>query len=168
MIREISYHDSREYLNKFQKEEKSYGVDWYDCEDKDATYIWWIESEVISENPLGFLSYKKMILTNSIDFVYIIKIYVLKTHRSENPILIEGERVSIILFKELDKKEVNILTLESACTELDVYYKNLGFSYNKEISGEFSKSIGTSEKIMYRRKEDILFTDAERNMFGEL
>ena len=168
MIREISYHHSREYLNKFQKEEKSYDVGWYDCEDKDATYIWWIESEDIPENPLGFLSYKKMILPNSIDFVYIVKIYVLKTYRGKNPILIEGKRVSIILFRELDKKEVKILTLEPACSKLDVYYKNLGFSYNEEISEEFSKAIGTSEKIMYRRKEDILFTDAERNMFGEL
>lgn len=164
MIRELSYLDSQKYLGEFQKEENSYGADWYDCEDENSQYIWWLDIE----KPLGFLSYKKMILPNKIDFVYIVKIYVLKTHRGEEAVLIDGERVSEILFSEIDKKGVNILTLESACEKLDVYYKDLGFEYNVAISNEFASVIGTREEILYRRKKSLLdmMSDAEKEMFG--
>jgi len=132
MIKELSYEESKEYLSRFQQEEKSYGADWYDCEDHpNATYIWFLSVESISEKPLGFLSYKKMILPNKVDFVYIVKIYALHTHRGEHPILFNGKRVSEILFDEIDKKGVNILTLESACEKLDIYYEGLGYIFSK-------------------------------------
>ena len=137
MIKELSYEESKEYLYKFQIKEKSYGTDWYDCEDENATYIWLIEIENINEKPLGFLSYKKMILPIKVGFIYIVKIYTLYTHRGEKPTLFNGNRVSEILFNEIDRKGINILTLESACEKLDIYYKSLGFKYNKEISDEF-------------------------------
>jgi len=164
MIRELSYSDSEVYLAKFQKEEKSYSTDWYNCEDENAQYIWWLEIE----KPLGFLSYKKMILPNKIDFVYIVKIYVLKTYRGENPILVEEKRVSEKLFSELDRKGVNILTLESACENLDIFYKSLGFEYNVDISNQFASVIGTREQIMYRQKnsQSDMMSDAEKEMFG--
>jgi len=168
MIKEISYINSREYLSLFQAEEKSYGTDWYDCEDENATYIWWIDVTEVNEKPLGFLSYKILILPNKIDFVYIVKIYVLKSHRGENPILVEEERVSLILFREIERKGINILTLESACETLDDYYKSLGFEYNEDISNIFANEIGTREQIMYRKAEDINLSDEEKNMFGDI
>jgi len=168
MIKELSYKESREYLYKFQREENSYGTDWYDCEDESATYIWLILIEDRSDKPLGFLSYKKMILPNKVDFVYIVKIYVLHTYGGEYATLFNGNRVSKILFDEIDKKGVNILTLESACEQLDIYYKSLGFKYNKEISDEFSRVIGTREEIMYRIKNDVELTNEEKNMFGDI
>ena len=148
----MSFIESEKYLDDFQKLENSYGADWYDCEYKSAKYIWLIEN---IENPLGFLSYRVLVLPNKIDFVYIVKIYTLNTHRGKNPILVEEERVSEILFRQIDRKDVNILTLESACEELDSYYKSLGFKYNEEISQVFAQEIRTTEPIMYRRKEVI-------------
>ena len=117
-IKELSFFDSQSYLNRFQLLEKAYGADWYGAEDENATYIWLIED---INKPLGFLSYKVLILPNRIEFVYIVKIYVLKSHRGNNPILFEDERVSKILFRQIDKKGVDILTLEYACENLDFY-----------------------------------------------
>jgi len=150
-IRESTFENSRELLAKFQRLENSYGADWYDCEEESAKYIWLIEN---IENPLGFLSYKVLVLPNQIDFIYIVKIYILKSHRGQNPTRIEEERVSEILFRQIDRKDVNILTLESACEELDVYYQSLGFKYNEEMSEIFAKVIGTREQIMYRARQD--------------
>jgi len=59
------------------------------------------------------------------------------------------------------------LTLESACKELDVYYKSLEFKYNEEISNKFSKIIGISEKIMYKQKKDIELSDEEKIFFSK-
>ncbi|MGJ0330077.1 GNAT family N-acetyltransferase [Aliarcobacter cryaerophilus] len=146
-IQNLDFHNSRFLLNKFQVLEKSFGMDWYDCEDENAKYIWIVED---IENPLGFLSYKIMPHPNKIDFIYIVKIYVLKDYRAENPKLIEEERVSEILFRQIERQGINILTLESACAKLDTHYEKLGFTYNKDLSGIFSSIIGTSEKIMVR------------------
>ena len=117
-VKELSFIESKKYLHLFQKLENSYGADWYDAEDEGSRYIWLIED---INKPLGFLSYKVLVLPNRIDFVYIVKIYVLKSHRGNNPILFEDERVSKILFRQIDKKGVDILTLEYACENLDFY-----------------------------------------------
>jgi hypothetical protein len=147
-IKELVFEDSKQFLDKFQKLENSYGTDWYDCEDKEAKYIWLIKD---IENPLGFLSYKILLHPNQKDFIYIVKIYVLEDYRGKIPILIEDERVSEILFRQINRKGVNILTLESACDKLDNYYKSLGFKYNEDISNVFSSAIGTKEKIMVKQ-----------------
>jgi len=168
MIKELDYQNSREYLGKFQYFEKSYEADWYDCEDEKATYIWWIEVEVTDEKPLGFLSYKQMISPNRVDFIYIVKIYVLHTHRGQEASLIDGERVSMILFRELVKKEVNILTLESACKDLDKYYETLGFMYIKDVNFEFTSIIGTEEKIMIKIQDRRLLSENEQQIFGRI
>lgn len=147
-VRELSYIDSRELLYKFQLLENSNYMDWYDCEVESANYIWLIENIV---NPLGFLSYKILPLPNQTDFVYIVKIYVLETYRGSSAILIEEERASEILLRIIERKGIDILTLESACDPLDHRYKELGFEYIEEISQEFGRVIGTSEKIMYKR-----------------
>ena len=147
-IKELVFEDSKQFLDKFQKLENSYGADWYDCEDKEAKYIWLIKD---IENPLGFLSYKILLHPNQKDFIYIVKIYVLEAYRGKIPILIEDERVSEILFRQINKKGVNFLTLESACDKLDNYYESLGFKYNEDISNVFSSIIGTKEKIMVKQ-----------------
>lgn len=146
-IQNLDFLNSREFLNKFQLLEKSYGANWYDCEDEGAKYIWILEG---IDNPLGFLSYKILPHPNQIDFIYIVKIYVLSNYSGENPILIEEERVSEILFRQLEREGINILTLESACEKLDTHYEKFGFKYNKDVSGIFSSIIGTSEKIMVK------------------
>lgn len=166
-IKELSYDESRELILTFEflEQPSPLSTDWVDVEEDKAKYIWLIEN---IEKPLGFLSYKKLILPNQVDFIYIVKIYVLKSHRGSNPILVEEERVSEILFREIDKRNVNILTLESACEELDRYYESLGFEYNKEISDIFAKEIETTEQIMYRKKKDIEIelSDEEKKMFS--
>ena len=154
-IKELSFFDLQSYLNRFQLLEKAYGAE---------TYIWLFEN---IDNPIGFLSYKVLGLPNIIHFVYILKIYVLELYRGNNPILVEDERVSKILFRQIDKKGLDILTLESACKKLDFYYENLGFEYNKEISNKFSKIIGISEQIMYKQKKDIELSDEEKIFFSK-
>jgi len=148
-ITELSFLESKKLLYTFQKLEKSYGADWYDCEEEDASYIWIIEN---IDNPLGFLSYKVFLHPNQRDFIYIVKIYVREAHRGENPILIDNRRVSKILFREINKKDVDLLTLESADEKLDKYYKKLGFQYNADISREIASIIGINEQVMYRAK----------------
>ena len=146
-IQNLDFSNSKFLLNKFQALEESFGVDWYDCEDENAKYIWIIKD---IDNPLGFLSYKILLHPNKIDFIYIVKIYVLKYYRGKNPALIEEEKVSEILFRQIDRKEINILTLESSCEKLDNYYEKLGFEYNRDISEIFSPIVGTNEKIMVK------------------
>lgn len=146
-IQNLDFSNSKFLLDRFQSLEKSYGMDWYDFDDENAKYIWIVED---IEIPLGFLSYKILPHPNKIDFIYIVKIFVLRDYRGETPKLIEEERVSEILFRQIERQGINILTLESACTKLDTHYKKLGFVYNKDLSGIFSSIIGTSEKIMVR------------------
>lgn len=146
-IQNLDFSNSRSFLKRFQILENSFGMDWYDCEDENAKYIWIIEN---IENPLGFLSYKILPHPNQIDFIYIVKIYVLEDYRGENPRLIEEERVSEILFRQIDRQGINILTLESACERLDTHYEKLGFKYNKDVSGVFSSIIGTAQKVLVR------------------
>ena len=147
-IQNLDFHDSRFLLNKFQGLEKSFGMDWYDCEDENAKYIWVINGV---DNPLGFLSYK--ILFDSIikEYIYIVKIYVLSQYRGQTPILIEEERVSEILFRQIERQGINILTLESACEELDDYYESLGFRNMQEVSDRFSQITGTHAKIIVKK-----------------
>ena len=155
VIREFTFENSRELLAKFQLLEKSYSTDWYDCEDENAQYIWLIKD---IKNPLGFLSYKILLHPNQIDFIYIVKIYVLEDYRGETPILIEEEKVSVILFRQIDRKNITILTLESSCIKLDNYYDNLGFKYYEDVSGVFAQIIGTNEKVMVKQ----LFGNSEQ------
>lgn len=147
-VKNLDYFNSIAFLNKFQILEESYSADWYDCEDENAEYIWIVED---IENPLGFLSYKILPHPNTIDFIYIVKIYVLKDYRGRTPILIEEEKVSEILFRQIDRKGINILTLESSCEKLDEYYENLGFEYNKDLSEMFSSIIVTTERILVKQ-----------------
>lgn len=146
-IQDLDFSNSRFFLNKFQASENSYGMDWYDCEDENAKYIWAIEG---IDNPLGFLSYKILFDPNITEYIYIVKIYVLSQYRGQTPILIEEERVSEILFRQIEKKEIDILTLESACEELDDYYESLGFRNMQEVSDIFSQIIGTHAKIIVK------------------
>ena len=146
-IQNLDFSNSKPLLDRFQILEKSYGMDWFDCEDENAKYIWVVED---IENPLGFLSYKILPHPNQIDFIYIVKIYVLEDYRGKNPRLIEEERVSEILFRQIDRQGINILTLESACERLDTHYEKLGFKYNKDVSGIFSSIIGTTQKTLVR------------------
>ena len=95
-IQNLDFSNSRFFLNKFQASENSYGMDWYDCEDENAKYIWAIEG---IDNPLGFLSYKILPHPNQIDFIYIVKIYVLSDYRGKDPILIEEERVFPLIWE---------------------------------------------------------------------
>ena len=162
-IRESTFENSRELLVKFQRLENSYGADWYDCEEERANYIWLIENR---DNPLGFLSYKILVLPNKKDFIYIVKIYVLKSHRGQNPTLIEEERVSEILFRQIYRKGIKFLTLESACEKLDVYYESLGYEYNEEISSEFSSTIGTGGLMMTKIIREEELSDIEKGLFG--
>ena len=161
LVRELSYIDSRELLHKFQLLENSYAADWYGAEDESADYIWLIENIV---NPLGFLSYKLLVLPDKTGFVYIVKIYVLEDYRGSDAIPIEEERASEILLREIERKGINILTLESACDALDNRYEELGFEYIEEISREFGSIIGTVDKIMYKH----IRVNTEENIISQL
>ncbi len=166
-IQELSFTESQEFISVFEFLEKPSfnGMDWVDVEDENATYIWLLED---IKKPLGFLSYKIILMPNQIDFIYIVKIYVLKTHRSKKPILIDGKRASMILFEQIYKKDINILTLESADEKLDIYYQKLGFKYNVELSKELSKVIDTrNREIMYKidKREEIELSEVEKKFF---
>lgn len=146
-IQNLDFHDSKFLLNKFQGLEKSFGMDWYDCEDENAKYIWVIKGV---DNPLGFLSYKILFDSSIKEYIYIVKIYVLSQYRGKTPILIEEERVSEILFRQIERQGINILTLESACEELDDYYESLGFRNIQEVNIGVSQITGTHAKIIVK------------------
>ena len=68
-IKEMSYMESRELLNKFQISEQEhdlYLTNWVDVVDESAKYIWAIEN---FEDPRGFLSYKILPLANANEFI---------------------------------------------------------------------------------------------------
>ena len=146
-IKEFDYQSSKHLLKRFQIIEKSYGANWFNCEDENSQYIWIIEN---TDNPLGFLSFKILIHPNQKDFIYIVKIYVQRQYRGENPLLVNKERVSQILFRQIESKGVNILTLESADEKLDAYYEQQGFKYNEDISNFFAPVIGTNDKVVVK------------------
>lgn len=146
-IQNLDFSNSKFLLDRFQSLEKSYGMDWYDFDDENAKYIWIVED---IEIPLGFLSYKILPHPNKIDFIYIVKIFVLRDYRGETPKLIEEERVSEILFRQIERQGINILTLESACEELDDYYESLGFRNIQEVNNGFSQITGTHAKIIVK------------------
>jgi hypothetical protein len=168
---ELSYQDSIELIKKFELLENPnpQSMDWSYIHESKATYIWLLEDSI---NPLGFLSYKILLHPNKTNFIYIVKIYVLKGYKkyegnkAEEPILIEGKKVSRILFEEIYKKGVNILTLESACEKLDIYYERLGFKKNKEMSDFFAPIIGTNEQIMTKLVKEPKLSDIEKELFG--
>lgn len=146
-IQNLDFYNSRLLLSKFQASENSFCMDWYDCEDENAKYIWAIEGV---DNPLGFLSYKVLFDSSINEYIYIVKIYVLSEYRGETPKLIEEERVSKILFRQIERQGINILTLESACEKLDDYYESLGFRNIQEVSDGFSQITGTHAKIIVK------------------
>lgn len=160
----MSYLDSREYLYKFQTTEKSFGTDWVDAEEETANYIWLLEN---IHDPKGFLSYKVYILQNTDEFLYIVKIYVLNDYRGEEPILINDERVSQILFRELSNKGINILTLESADEKLDTYYESLGFKYNETKSKIYSEVIDIRGRLIMVKEINKEIPEEEKQLFGE-
>lgn len=162
IIEELSNDDSKKYLDIFLRAEEKQlkrfiGSDWYDCDDEYATYIWLLNG---IDEPLGFLSYKLIFLDDTKDFIYIVKVYVLKNHRGKNPILIEERRVSHMLFQEIYQKGINILTLESADDKLDSYYKRLGFEYNEEISRILSGKIDSKNRqILHRFEKEYVISE---------
>jgi len=165
-LQELSFSDSREFLYKFQKTEKAYGAEWYDVEESEATFIWLIEDLA---NPLGFLSYKIFALPESQEFLYIVKIYVLNTHRGKDALMIEGERVSEVLFRVIENKGMNILTLESSDERLDEYYKSLGFGFNPELSSMYGSIIDTrNRKIIFRNTQryEVDLSAQEKQFFS--
>jgi hypothetical protein len=167
----MSYLESRELLNKFQileQEHDLYLTNWVDVEDESVRYIWAIEN---FDDPRGFLSYKILALANVNEFIYIVKIYVLKDYRGKTPILIDDERVSQILFRQISVKDIDILTLESADEKLDKYYKSMGFEYNEEKSRIYSQIIDSKNRqIMVREinkeipEEELRLFVASKNM----
>ena len=166
-IKELSFTKSKEFISIFEFLERPLPIsmDWIDVEDANATYIWLLED---IKKPLGFISYRTLQMPNKIDFIYIVKIYVLKSHRGKEPTLIKEERVSMLLFQQVYKKSVNILTLESSDKKLDLYYQKLGFKYNVELSKELSKVIDTrNREIMYKidTKEEVSLSDVEKKFF---
>jgi len=163
-VKELSFMESKPFLNTFYIEEKPTFSDWYEAEDETAEYIWIIEDFT---KPRGFLSYKVFVLPNSEDFLYIVKIYALNGYKGREAILFNEERVSEILFRQIVIKGINILTLESADEKLDAYYKKLGFEYNAEKSRIFSSVIdGKSRDIMIREVKRTI-SDTEKHLFGE-
>lgn len=170
MIQELDYNNSRKYLEYIEKvslskctcleEISKFLFDWEEATDKTSQYIW-VQNDI--ESPLGFLSYKIYPIPNSKEFLYIVKIYVLSEYRGENPILIDDERVSQLLFREIERKGINIFTLESANSKLDIYYKKLGFIENVEINRILSPIIGKNRKIMARiNNKDELLSHTEK------
>lgn len=164
-IKEMSYMESRELLNKFQISEQEhdlYLTNWVDVVDESAKYIWAIEN---FEDPRGFLSYKILPLANANEFIYIVKIYVLKDYRGKTPILIDDERVSQILFRQISIKNVDILTLESADIKLDKYYKSMGFEYNEEKSRIYSQVIDSKNRQIMVREINKEISEEEMQLF---
>lgn len=166
MIQELNFIDSKRYLDTFYFKEKPSCSDWYEAEESNAQYIWKFANIDI---PIGFLSYKVYQLPNTKEFLYIVKIFVLKEYRGESPILIENERVSQILFREIERKGINILTLESADIKLDGYYKKLDYKKNEEMNRIISPIIGKKRDIMVKIiNREVEFSEEELKVLGRI
>jgi hypothetical protein len=169
----LSRDASETLLSYFNVLEKAYlTTDWAGSEDGDK-YIWLIDNSVLPEKPIGFIAYKEYSLHNMEEFIFIVKIYVLKGFsRVPNPHLIENKKASNILLERLEALGKPIITLESACGKLDKHYEDFfGFKYNVEIANQFSKIIGIKgEHIMYKKinapKLDIS-KDEQNRLFGK-
>lgn len=170
---ERSRDESQNLLNYFNDLEKAYlTTDWSGSEDGDK-YIWLIDNSVVPEKPIGFIAYKEYLLHNKKEFIFIVKIYVLKGFsRVPNPFLIDDKKASMILFERLEALGKSIITLESACEKLDKHYEYFfGFIYNDDIANQFSEIINIKgEHIMYKKintpKLDIS-KDEQDKLFGK-
>ncbi len=176
IMRELSKPESQEYIDRFQRLEYSYRVastDWYGSEDANF-YIWLIDITSEPEIPIGFIGYKVFALDDGEAFIYIVKFFVLKEYKKynnrSNVKLVEGEKVSSLLFKEIKSKGMNIITLTSANSKLDIYYTNAyGFTHNEQICGKLADIIGEfSEGLLYLEviKKNFKVEDNLKNLFG--
>ena len=173
----LSRDESETLLSYFNILDKAYlTTDWAGSEDGDK-YIWLIDNSFEPEKPIGFIAYKEEFLHNTEEFIFIVKIYVLKGFsRVHNPHLIDNMKASEILLKRLEALGKPIITLESACEKLDKHYETFfKFIYNEDIANLFSKTLGIEGKhIMYKKNntqksdssESAISKDEENKMFG--
>jgi len=158
---ERNYRQSEELLKEFQITEKVFGCEWDDAEDENANYIWVVDI-VESERPIGFLAYKLLYLREKTEFTYILKLFVLNEYRGENPILMEDERISKVLFNTVVRKGYKIVTLEPSCERLEEHYQEeFGFKYIETISKIFANVIDATKyrKILYWLEHDEVEND---------
>lgn len=154
---ELSREESQQYLALFQKlEYKSRlpSTDWYGGDDA-SFYIWAVDITDGEKIPIGFIGYDLFALSKDEEFIYIVKFFVLgeyKKYYNKSVVkLIEGEKLSSILFKEIIAKGKNIITLTFANEKLkDHYNREFGFIHNKEISEKLADIVGTtSDDFLY-------------------
>lgn len=154
---DLSKEKSQEYLDLFQKLEYQNRVpstDW-DGGDDANFYIWAVDITDGGKIPICFIGYDLFALSKDEEFIYIVKFFILgeyKKYYNKSVVkLIEGEKLSSILFKEIIAKGKNIITLTFANEKLKHYYnREFGFIHNKEISEKFADIVGTtSDDFLY-------------------
>lgn len=158
---ERDYRRSQVLLKEFQITEQVFGCEWDDAEDYAANYIWVVDI-VESERPIGFLAYKLLYLKQEKAFTYILKLFVLNEYRGEDPVLMDGERVSKVLFNTVVRKGYEIVTLEPSCERLEEHYQDeFGFKYVETISKIFADAIDAVKyrKILYWMEYDEVEND---------
>lgn len=149
-FQELSYRDSSKFLYQFHQFEKKSYQDLYTDRKNDARYIWALEN---GENPIGFLSFNLFKLANhETQFIYIVKIYVTEKYKGKEAILIENDKISAILFKYIENKNIPILTLVPANDNLNNYYGRLNFKQlPSEIMEIYQKTINTQDIIFWKK-----------------
>lgn len=177
--KELSRDESQKYLDLFQRLEykdrcTSY-ANWYDSDDANF-YLWLVDSTDKVEIPIGFIGYNLFALDNGEEFIYIVKFFIsreYRTYNNPNDIkLIEEEKASSLLFREIISKGKNIITLTSASKKLDTYYsKEYGFVYDEEICEKLANIVGElSEGFLYLElgieKRDLKIEEEFKNLFG--
>lgn len=176
--KELSRKESQEYLDRFQQLEyhnRLSTMDWHGS-DSANFYIWSIDITSGIEIPIGFIGYNFFALANGEEFIYIVKFFISREYRTyDNPNdvkLIEEEKASILLFREIISKGKNIITLTSASKKLDTYYsKKYGFVYDEEICEKLANIVGEpAEGFLYlalgTEKRDLQIENAPKNLFG--
>lgn len=175
---DLSKEKSQEYLDLFQKLEYQNRVpstDWDGGENANS-YIWLVDVTDGSKIPIGFIGYDTLALPNGEEFIYIVKFFVFgkyKKYCNQGDVkLVEGEKVSSLLFKEVKSKGKSIITLTSASKKLDTYYqKEYGFIYDEKISEKLASIVGVfSDGFLYldleSEKSSSKIKDMPKNLFG--
>jgi|GEM_PF-3873292 len=179
IYKDLPKKESQEYLDQFQileyKDRCTNYANWYDSDNANF-YLWLVDTTDKIEIPIGFIGYNFFALANGEEFIYIVKFFISREYRTyDNPNdikLIEEEKASSLLFREIISKRKNIITLTSANEKLDTYYsKEYGFVYDEEICEKLASIVGeNAEGFLYLElgieKRDLQIEDAPKNLFG--
>lgn len=177
---ELSRADSQKYLDLFEYNEYKdsfSGTNWWGSDEANY-YLWLVDiTDPFNEIPIGFIGFNLYTLPKE-EFIYIVKFYVLNDYRKyDNETerkLIDGKKVSSLLFDKIKSKRKDIITLTPANNALEKYYqKEYGFTYNYKVCDKLASNISVNcDRILYldlaKEIRNLKNEDTLTSLFGQI